>query len=54
MLGLECMPVIPHSKTETGRLEVQGQPRLHNDSLSFRERKTNVHSPHTDKVNSDL
>lgn len=44
MLGLSYVPEIPHSKTEVGRLEVQGQPGQYNDILSFREKK-NVLSP---------
>lgn len=51
MLGLSCVPEIPHSKTEVGGLGVQGQPGSHNGILSFRKRKTNVLSPNADKVN---
>lgn len=36
MLALECMPLVSHSKIKAGRLGIQGQHRLPNDTLSFK------------------
>lgn len=45
MLGLSCVPEIPHSTTEVGGLGVQGQPGSHNGILSFRKRKNKCSQP---------